>query len=98
MDIIGVAAAVGKFYTFVRQENGFCTSWSRLENPPCTITYSIKKRLYAKARGPRRKLQGIRHNKYGLGDHQQNCPFQLLQASQRGSLPVTSSSGIVETV
>ena len=47
--------------------------------------YFIKKRLYAKARGRRHKLQGNRRNKHGLGDRQQNCPYQLPQLAKEAA-------------
>ena len=99
MDIIGVVAAMDKFYTNSwDRKNGFCTSWSKSENPPRTIMYFIKKRLYAKARGRRHKLQGNRRNKHGLGDRQRNWPYQLPQLAKETAFPANSTSGIVETV
>ena len=55
------------------------------KNPPRTIMYSIKKRLYAKTQGCRRKLQGNRRNKHGLSDRQQNCPYQLPQLAKEAA-------------
>ena len=86
MDIIGVVATMDKFYANSRdRKNGFCISWSKSENPPRTIMYFMKKRLYAEAQGRRHKLQGNRRNKHGLGDRQQNCPYQLPQLAKKAA-------------